>query len=74
MILYMMYFKIFVKHTEFIVNILAQAALRVPPKVAFVMRSWPLLLPSFSLLAQEALRAPHEVAFAIGLGEILGRT
>ena len=28
---------------------LAQAALRAPPEVAFAMRSWPLLLPSFSL-------------------------
>ena len=34
--------------------LLAQAALRAPLKVAFAMRSWPLLLPSFSLLAQAA--------------------
>ena len=30
-------------------SFLAQAALHVPPDVAFAMRSWPLLLPSFSL-------------------------
>ena len=33
-------------------KILAQAAFRAPPEVAFAMRSWPLLLPvslSFSL-------------------------
>ena len=30
---------------------LAQAALRAPPEVAFVMRSWPLLLPLFSLFS-----------------------
>ena len=29
--------------------LLAQAALSAPPKVAFAMRSWPLLLPTFSL-------------------------
>ena len=28
---------------------LAQAALHAPPKVVFAMRSWPFLLPSFSL-------------------------
>ena len=28
---------------------LAQAALRAPPEVAFAVRSWPLLLPTFSL-------------------------
>ena len=28
---------------------LAQVALRVPPEVAFAMRSWPLLIPTFSL-------------------------
>ena len=32
--------------------LLAQAALRAPPKMAFAMRSLPLLLPLFSLLAQ----------------------
>ena len=31
-------------------NILAQAALRAPPEVAFAMHIWPLLLPTFSLL------------------------
>ena len=30
-------------------SFLAQAALRVSPEVAFAMRSWPLLLPLFSL-------------------------
>ena len=29
--------------------LLAQVALRAPPEVAFAMRCWPLLLPSFSL-------------------------
>ena len=29
---------------------LAQAALHAPPEVAFAMRSWPLLLPTFALL------------------------
>ena len=29
--------------------LLAQAALRAPPKVVFAMPRWPLLLPSFSL-------------------------
>ena len=30
------------------VKILAQAALLAPPEVAFAMRSWPLLLPTFA--------------------------
>ena len=33
----------------FDIHFLAQAALRAPPEAAFAMRSWPLLLPSFSL-------------------------
>ena len=30
-------------------DVLAQAALRAPPEVAFAMRSWPMLFPTFSL-------------------------
>ena len=40
-------------------QLMAHVALRAPPEVAFTMRSWPLLLPSFSLsffLAQTALQ------------------
>ena len=32
-------------------HILAQAALREPPEVAFAMHSWPLLLPTFAILS-----------------------
>ena len=34
-----------------LLNELAQAALRTPPEVAFALRSWPLLLPTFALLS-----------------------
>ena len=37
-------------------ELLAQAALHAPPGVAFAMRSWPLLLPSFSLSLLFSLR------------------
>ena len=45
-------------------SILAQAALRAPPEVPFAMRSWPLLLPTFSLLVQACLRAKLAIVFA----------
>ena len=37
-------------------SILAQSALREPPEVSFAMRSWSLLLPSFSPLLSFSLR------------------
>ena len=46
--------------------------LRAPPEVAFAMRSWPLLLPTFTLLlAQAALNEPPEVAFAMSSWQLL---
>ena len=40
-------------------HFLAQAALRSPPEVAFAMRSWPLLLPTFCLLLLHLLLLTH---------------
>ena len=34
---------------KFLSLLLARPALRAPPEVAFAMRGWPLLLPSFSV-------------------------
>ena len=50
---------------------LAQAALRVPPEVAFAMRSWPLLLPTFS---QSLLLLTHFSSLKICFPQYFGTT